>query len=327
MEVADVELSHAALGKVLDDSLLHAAGRAVRERETEHVGERDARFKGAANALRQNLGFSAARRGEHQVASALKADRLFLMSVEDDLSLLALGVRAHGFKRLKVGVGGGRIPAGEKPAGDVVAVAKTGLRVLLRADFVVPLVGDGGEEVVHLKVRGLVAVALQERKARRGFAGDDDREVVAAHEGAEALVVVRHAKDRFEDAFGELPHPLDALAVVSVADQVFAVFSEGGELRVVGGERLEVHGDVLSLHGGGELVGPSQRVEDILSGGDGRSLRAGGKDHWGERREGTSELRRRRAGEPPFGFALNFPVRERGRGPACRGGVGGELEG
>lgn len=241
VEVSDVELSHAALGKVLDDSLLHAAGRAVRERETEHVGERDARFEGAAQALRQNLGFSAARRGEHQVASALKADRLFLMSVEDDLSLLALGVRAHGFKRLKVGVGGGRIPAGEKPAGDVVAVAKTGLRVLLRADFVVPLVGDGGEEVVHLKVRGLVAVALQERKARRGIAGDDDREVVAAHEGAEALVVVRHAKDRFEDAFGELPHPLDALAEVTVADQVFAVLSEGGEFRVVRGERLEVH--------------------------------------------------------------------------------------
>lgn len=241
MEVADVELTHAALGKVLDDSLLHAAGRAVREGEAEHVGERDARFKGAANALRQNLGFPAAGRRQNQVTSASKVDRFFLMFVEDDLSFLALRVRAHRFKRLKVGVGGGRIPAGEKPARDVVAVAKAGLGVLLRADFVVPFVGDGDGEVVHLKVRGLVAVALQERKARRGFAGDDDREVVAAHEGAEALVVILNAKDRLEDAFGELPHPLDALAEVTVADQVFAVLSEGGEFRVVRGERLEVH--------------------------------------------------------------------------------------
>ena len=247
MEVADVELAHAALGKVLDDALLHVAGRAVREGEAEHVGEYHARFEGAANALRQNLGFPAAGRREHQVTSASKVDRFFLMSVEDDLSLLTFLVRAHGFKRLKVGVGGGRIPAGEKPARDVVAVAKTELGVLLRADFVVPLVGDGGEKVVYLKVRGLVAVALQERKASGDLAGDDDREVVPAHEGSQALVVVLDAKDRLEDAFGELPHPLDALAVVTVADQVFAVLSKGGELRVVRGERLEVHGASFSL--------------------------------------------------------------------------------
>ena len=175
------------------------------------------------------------------MTSASKVDCLFLVFVEDDLSYLALRVRAHRFKRLKVGVGGGRIPAGEKPARDVVAVAKAGLGVLLRADFVVPFVGDGDGEVVHLKVRGLVAVALQKRKARRGFARHDDREVVAAHEGPEALVVILNAENRFEDAFGELPHPLDALAVVSVADQVFAVLSEGGELRVERGERFEVH--------------------------------------------------------------------------------------
>ena len=176
------------------------------------------------------------------MASVFEADRLLLMRVEDDLSLLALGVRAHGFERLKVGVEGGRVFAGEKPARNVVAVAKTELGVLLRADLVVALVGKGGEKVVYLEVRGLVAVALQKRKAARDPAGDDDCEVVPAHEGAQTLVVL-DAEDRLEDPLGELPHPLDAFAVVAVADQVFAVLSEGGEFRIVRGERLEVHGE------------------------------------------------------------------------------------
>lgn len=191
------------------------------------------------------------------MAAVLKTDRLFLMRVEDDLSLLALLVRAHGFKRLKVGVGGGRVFGGEKPAGDLVAVTKTEFGVLLRADLVVPIVGNVGGKVLRLKVRGLVAVSLQKRKAARDLAGNDDREVVPAHEGSEAFVVVLYAKDGFEDAFGELPQSLDAFAVETVADQVFAVFSEGGELRVVRGERFEIHGDVLFFGGGGESGGPA----------------------------------------------------------------------
>lgn len=51
VEVPDVELTHASVAEVLLDSLLHAAGRAVREGEAQHVGERHARVERAAHAL------------------------------------------------------------------------------------------------------------------------------------------------------------------------------------------------------------------------------------------------------------------------------------